>query len=133
MAATKEFSQDFEMFVISYYTAKVQSCKDRGIDFKLNLISVRNLLSAKKCGYTGMVMTRGKGKGQLSTDVTIDRIDNTRPYEKGNVIAVSNIANNFKSIFENPQYKLDMDTARKALGTIQKKIKQVKEKQDGNV
>ena len=127
--ATKPFSQDFELFVLSYYQNKVQSCKDRGIEFKLNLVSVRNMLSAKKCGYTGLELTRGKkGLGMLSTDVTIDRIDNTRPYEKGNVIAVSNVANNFKSIFENPSYKLDMLTAQKALVKMQKKIKQVKEK-----
>jgi len=75
---SKEFSQDFEMFVLSYYQNKVQSCKDRGIEFKLNLVSVRNMLSAKKCGYTGLELTRGKkGLGMLSTDVTIDRIDNT--------------------------------------------------------
>jgi hypothetical protein len=127
---SKEFSADFEMFVVSYYTNKVQSCKDRGIEFKLNLVSVRNLLSAKKCGYTGLDLTRGKkGLGMLSTDVTIDRIDNSLGYVKGNVIAVSNVANNFKSIFENPVYKLDMLMAEKALNKIQKKIKQVKERQ----
>jgi len=125
---TKPFSQDFELFVISYYQNKVQSCKDRGIEFKLNLVSVRNLLSAKKCGYTGLDLTRGKkGLGMLSTDVTIDRIDNSIGYVKGNVIAVSNVANNFKSIFENPVYKVDMQMAEKALVKIQKKIKQVKE------
>lgn len=126
----KEFSEEFELFVLSYYQAKVQSCKDRGISFELNLVSVRNLLSAKKCGYTGLPLTRGKkGVQMTATDVTIDRIDNTRPYEKGNVIAVANVANNFKSIFENPKYKLDMQTAQKALGKMQKKIKEVKEKQ----
>lgn len=124
---TKEFDQDFELFVISYYERKVESCKTRGIEFKLNLISVRNLLSAKRCAYTGMLLTRGKKlQPQLASDVTIDRIDNKRPYEKGNVVAVSNIANNFKGIFENPSYKLDMHTAEKALNKIQKKIKQVK-------
>lgn len=127
--ATKPFSQDFELFVLSYYQNKVQSCKDRGIEFKLNLVSVRNLLSAKKCAYTGLELTRGKkGLGMTSTDVTIDRIDNSKGYVKGNVIAVSNVANNFKSIFENPVYKIDMQMAEKALVKMQKKIKSVKEK-----
>ena len=128
----KEFSQDFELWVANYYKSKVDSCRDRGIAFNLNLMSVRNLLSSKVCGYTGMQMTVPKigAKANTQTDVTIDRIDNTRPYEKGNVIAVSNVANNFKAIFENPQYKLDMLTAQKALVKMQKKIKQTKEKQN---
>lgn len=128
--AKKEFSQDFELWVANYYKAKVESCKDRGIEWNLNLISVRNLLSAKVCGYTGMPLTTPKvgAKASIQSDVTIDRIDNSRPYEKGNVIAVSNVANNFKSLFENPVYKLDMLTAQKALVKMQKKLKQVKEK-----
>lgn len=116
---------EFELFVAQYYQNKVDSCKDRKIEWKLSLISVRNLLRTKKCPWTGIVLTipRGKGKPQLSTDITIDRIDNTRGYVPGNVIAVSRVANNFKSIFENPQYPIDMETAKKMLTKVQKKIK----------
>ena len=46
---------------------------------------------------------------------SLDRIDNSKGYVKGNVIAVSNVANNFKSIFENPVYKMDMKMATKKL------------------
>lgn len=127
---SKEFSADFELWVANYYKAKVESCRDRGIEFKLSLISVRNLLSAKYCGYTGMELTRNKAgaKSACQSDVTIDRIDNSIGYVKGNVIAVSNVANNFKSIFENPVYKMDMKMAEKALKNMQKKLKNVKEK-----
>lgn len=126
----KEFSAEFELWVANYYKAKVESCRDRGIEFKLSLISVRNLLSAKYCGYTGMELTRNKAgaKSACQSDVTIGRIDNSLGYVKGNVIAVSNVANNFKSIFENPVYKMDMKMAEKALKNMQKKLKTVKGK-----
>lgn len=122
-------SAEFELFVARYYQNKVESCKDRGVEWKLSLISVRNLLKTKKCPWTGIILTvpRGQGKPQLSTDITIDRIDNSKGYVPGNVIAVSSVANNFKSIFENPQYPIDMQTAQKALGKMQKRIKKCKE------
>lgn len=128
--ANKELDVDFELWVATYYKNKAQSCRDKGIAFNLNLTSVRNLLSAKVCGYTGMPLTipnRTSSVASKFSDITIDRIDNSRPYEKGNVIAVSYGVNNFKSMFENPLYSLDMETAKKALVKMQKKIAQCKE------
>ena len=129
--ATKPFSQDFELWVANYYKAKIDHCKSKGIEFNLNLISVRNLLAAKTCGYSGMKLTvpRGKGLPLLATDVTIDRIDSSLPYQKGNVIACSNSINNFKSLFECSNYHIDMNMAVKSICKMQKKIKQVKEKE----
>lgn len=125
--AKQQFSTEFELFVTNYYQNKVQSAKDRGIEFKLNLVSVRNLLRTQKCPYTGITLTVPRsGKGSLSSDITIDRIDNTKGYVKGNVQAISNVANNFKSIFENPQYPVSMSTAEKMLNKMQKKIKKTK-------
>lgn len=127
----KEFDPSFELWVATYYQSKVQSCESRNIEFKLNLLSVRNLLASQTCAYTGMKLTRPRGNGKplIATDVTIDRIDSSIGYVKGNVVAVSNVANNFKSIFENPCYNMEMLMAEKALNKIQKKIKQVKERQ----
>lgn len=123
-------NEEFELFVAQYYQGKTESCKARKIEWKLSLISVRNLLRTKKCPWTGITLTvpRGNGKPNLSTDITIDRIDNTKGYVPGNVIAVSTVANNFKSIFENPQYPIDMLTAQKMLGKVQKRIQKSKEK-----
>lgn len=121
-------NEEFELFVAQYYQGKTESCKARKIEWKLSLISVRNLLRTKKCPWTGIALTvpRGNGKPNLSTDITIDRIDNTKGYVPGNVIAVSTVANNFKSIFENPQYPIDMLTAQKMLGKVQKRIQKCK-------
>lgn len=128
MSKKQEFSPEFELFVTNYYQNKIQSAKDRGIEFKLNLVSVRNLLRTQKCPYTGITLTVPRqGKGSLSSDITIDRIDNKKGYIKGNVQAISNVANNFKSIFENPQYPVTMATAEKMLKKMQSKIKKVKE------
>jgi hypothetical protein len=67
------------------------------------------------------------GKAGLSTDITIDRIDNTKPYVKGNVMAVSKKMNNLKSIFENPEYGMDFEQAAKVMSKISKRVKKVKE------
>lgn len=121
-------SAEFELFVAEYYTNKVKSCKERGIEWKLSLISVRNLLRTQKCPYTGLDLTVSPNTKTIrSTDITIDRIDNTKGYIPGNVMAVSRAANNFKSIFENPQYPIDMLTAQKMLGKMQKRMKKCKE------
>ena len=125
----QQFSPEFELFVADYYRRKMESCKTRGIDFKLNLVSVRNLLRTQKCPYTGINLTVGRpGKMALSSDITIDRIDNTKPYVKGNVMAISQKANNLKSIFENPEYGMDFAKAAKVMTMIDKRVKKVKEK-----
>jgi hypothetical protein len=54
-------------------------CKSKGWEFNLNLTSIRNLYRAKKCYFTGTLLT--------SKNRTIDRIDNTKGYIKGNVVA----------------------------------------------
>lgn len=120
---------EFELFVANYYTNKVQSCKDRGIEWKLSLISVRNLLRTERCPYSGIKLTMPRsGKQALSSDITIDRIDNKRPYEPGNVMAVSNKINNLKSIFENPDYGLSFEDAAKIFGKINKRLTKCKER-----
>ena len=130
MMPKQEFSPDFELFVADYYKRKMESCKSRGIEFKLNLVSVRNLLRTRKCPYTGLTLTVGRaGKAALSSDITIDRIDNSLPYVKGNVMAISHKANNLKSIFENPEYGMDFAKAAKVMSMIDKRVKKVK----GNV
>jgi hypothetical protein len=114
---------DFELFVADYYKNKVESCKARGVEWKLSLVSVRNLLRTVNCPYTGAAMTMPRpGKGTITTDITIDRIDNKQGYVPGNVMACSSIANNFKSMFENPQYPISMKTAERMLGKMQRRI-----------
>ena len=55
------------------------SAKSRGKEFNLNLTSIRNLMKAKHCYYTGVKLT--------NSNRTIDRVDNDKGYVIGNVVA----------------------------------------------
>ena len=93
---------EFDKYVATYYCNKIQSSKDRNIAFNLTLNQVKNMLRAKVCPYTGLKLThRGCNAPRARhTDVTIDRMDSSKPYETGNVIACSKKANDAKSAFE---------------------------------
>ena len=53
---------EFDTYCAKSYLSKIQSCKQRGIEFKLNFTSFKNLMRAKKCYYTGVTLTRGGGQ-----------------------------------------------------------------------
>lgn len=78
--------------VARLYLAKVESSSARGIPFELTLTSIKNIMRAKKCYYTGVEFTRN-GENSRS----IDRIDNTKGYVKGNVCACTKRVNSLKS------------------------------------
>jgi len=111
---------DFELYVASYYRNKAQSCKDTGKEFNLTLPDVRRLLGQKYCSYTGLPLTHqhvGSTQSRYA-DLTIDRIDNTRGYVRGNVKAVAKGINELKSIAENPTNDLSL----KHLSTMSKRL-----------
>jgi len=73
-----------------------KSALSRGKDFNLTFSDVKRLLSRKKCAYTGVAF-EPKGDNQR----TIDRIDHTKGYVKGNVVPVTDLSNRVKnSLFE---------------------------------
>lgn len=92
----------FEMKVIAKYKAKYNDARQRGLEFDLTIQSVRNLMLAKKCAYTGMTLTEpAPGGGELrASDRTIDRVDSTKGYVKGNVVACCNAINHMKGQVE---------------------------------
>lgn len=122
----KFISLEFENFVADFYKNKSQSAIERGLTWGLSIVSLRNLLRATTCPYTGVALTIPKQSQPKHSDLTIDRIDSTKGYIPGNVMAISRAANNFKSIFENPQYPLDMETATLALTRMNKQVTKVK-------
>jgi hypothetical protein len=123
----QEFSFEFEAWVADYYKRKADSARSRGLDFRLNLVSFRNLLRTVKCPYTGVALTVPRpGKPSLHSDITIDRIDNSKGYVKNNVMAISYQANNLKSLFENPQY-MNLEEGYRVLGKMAKRVNKTKE------
>ena len=59
-----------------------QSAADRGIEFGLSYKTVKNLLKQNKCYYTGRKFDKN---GEYVR--SIDRVDNSRGYVDGNVVA----------------------------------------------
>ena len=85
------------------YCNKVRGSLQRGLEFNLSLSEYKRLMARKTCYYTGIRMTQSVAQKQIGTDVTLDRIDSTKGYIKGNVVACCYRANGFKAQWENPQ------------------------------
>lgn len=79
--------------VVKKWLALQQSCVKRGIKFDLPLQSLINLYKAKRCYYTGLPFIH---KPDHMYMLTIDRIDNEKGYEKGNVVACTKRINHMK-------------------------------------
>ena len=71
-----------------------EGAKSRGIDFDLNLTSVRNLLKAKKCFYSSLPFDHTDAESSL----TFDRLDYRKGYVKGNVVACRKSVNDLKNV-----------------------------------
>lgn len=65
--------------IVKKYLAIQQRARNKNLNFNLTLTSIRNLLSAKYCYYSGEVLT--------DATRSIDRINNSKGYEIGNVCA----------------------------------------------
>lgn len=88
-----------DFYIAKKFLAKAESCVSRGIEFNLSFTSYKNLMRAKKCAVTGIPFAE-KCKPHEWNQRTIDRIDSTKPYEAGNVVAVLHGVNRVKSAVE---------------------------------
>lgn len=96
--------QPTEEQVVNKWISLKNSAASRKLKFDLTVLSVRNLLRAEKCFYTGVSFNskmRGLGK-------TIDRIDPNKGYVRGNVVACTDGYNQAKAQWE----KLDKKGVR---------------------
>jgi hypothetical protein len=92
---------EFDLYCAKHLVWKAENAKKRNIEFDLSSTSMKSLLSAKRGYYTGIPLTKSSGNGEMRlSDLTIDRIDGTKGYVKGNVVACCNAANQMKSQLE---------------------------------
>lgn len=105
MAAKRPFNMtavEFDLYCAKHLQWKAENAKKRGIEFDLSFQSMKNLMGAQRCYYTGIKLTKSSGKeSELRlSDFTIDRIDGSKGYVKGNVVACCHAANQMKNQFE---------------------------------
>ena len=91
-------SRTSDLDLAGLYIHKEKDAKRRGIEFSLSLSDLRKIVSRKTCFYTGSVLTE-EGNNRPS----LERLDNTKGYVKGNVVRCSKEINAIKNVlFEDP-------------------------------
>jgi len=101
------------------YVQKAKSCKERNIPFLLTFSEYKNILKTKKCKYTGVEMNDVVNDPFL---LTLERIDANLPYVKGNVVAVCNFINSFKSVMLENREAFWKDSPEKMLKDITRMV-----------
>lgn len=89
------------------YLNKADQAKSKGIEFSISLTSFKNMLKSKKCYFTGLPLA--------AETFSIDRIDNSKGYVAGNVVACHLNFNSLKAMIENPTTQLSIDNVAKAM------------------
>jgi len=114
---------EFDLYCADKLRRKANDAKERGIEFSMSFQSMKNILRAKKCYYTGMAIKRPKFgiNNAEADDLTIDRIDCTKGYISGNVVACSHAANQLKSQVE----KAGIAGFELGIKVMQKSIKRI--------
>lgn len=105
-------------------------CKERAtkdnIEFNIDLSDIN---IPTHCPYLNIELTHELGQGQLPTNSSIDRIDPTRGYVKGNIQIISRLANTMKSNATQEQLKTFATNILKEYGlegtTLQKYLETI--------
>ena len=71
-----------------------KSATDRGLEFNLSLVEVRRILNTKKCFFSGVELVNKEGH---DSQLTFERVDNSKGYISGNVVACSKKMNSRKA------------------------------------
>jgi len=83
---------DFDLMVANKLHQLKHSATIRGKEFNLTFAEVKRLVKRKTCHYTGLKFDPSINDYQL----TVDRVDSTKGYVSGNVVACLNVVNSMK-------------------------------------
>lgn len=108
------------------YLRKIDNARQRKIMFTLTYAQYKRIMTRKRCAYTGFPLTMHFQGNPQGNDVTLERIDSSKPYSLENCIAVSYTANNIKSVFEDTNAPLKVDDAIRMFAAIDKLQKKMK-------
>lgn len=115
-------SSDFDLYVCKKLVAKERNARERGIEFGMTFSAMRNILRAKRCFYTGIEIILPLGEDHLKANsLTLDRIDSSKGYVSGNVVACSNEFNNLKARVDSAG-KFGMQMMVKAFSKAEKRF-----------
>lgn len=98
--------------VVRVYIGKKDHAKHKDIYFALTLQSIRNMLGATKCHFSGLPLNR--------QTFSIDRVNSNKGYIIGNVVACHSMINNIKGTIENPASVLTFDMMLKVMKKCKK-------------
>lgn len=79
--------------VVKKYSSMESSAKSRGIPFSMSLTKVRQLMTAQRCYYTGVVFDDSKEETKRSAD----RVESDGGYTDDNVVPCTVKINQLKS------------------------------------
>lgn len=85
-------------FSITYYHGIMNSALKRGLEFNLEPEYLQNLFNKQngRCRYSGLLLTLSKSNRDVSSTASLDRIDSSKGYVKGNVQWVHKKVNKMK-------------------------------------
>lgn len=89
---TEYASNNYEQKILS---SALKSAKTKNLEFNL---TVEDIVIPTHCPYLGTEITKTLGKGVIWTNASIDRIDSSKGYIKGNVEIISRKANSMKNM-----------------------------------
>jgi hypothetical protein len=99
-----------DRYVAKKYLIKLENARQAGHEFTLTLFEFKKIVSRKNCFYTGVEMLKPIGKGSNEwNDLTLDRVDNSKGYVPGNVVACIKSANSIKGVWENPAHDISAE------------------------